>query len=113
VAPSVLQAQLAPVGRVSLGAYDLESGLQANSLHVTLNVSAGGHPAGYNMAAGLRSANGGVLNVLLGGSVDLAAQGATLTVTISDNMGQVTTVVRHFSASLLPVLRLFLPLIYR
>jgi membrane protease YdiL (CAAX protease family) len=113
VRPSVLQASLAPVNAVSVGAYDLESGLKPNSLHVTLSVSAGGHPAGYNFAAGLIPANGGVLNVPLPGAVDLAALGATLTVSISDNVGQVTTVVRHFSPSLLPFLHLFLPLIFR
>jgi hypothetical protein len=78
-----------------------------------VSVSAGGHPARYNFAAGLIPANGGVLNVPLPGAVDLAALGATLTVSISDNVGQVTTVVRHFSPSLLPILHLFLPLIFR
>jgi hypothetical protein len=45
--------------------------------------------------------------------VDLAALGATLTVSISDNPGQVTTVVRHFSDSFTPILRLFALLIRR
>ena len=112
VAPTVLQASLAPVSAISLGAYDLEAGLKPNSLSVTLNVSVGGHAPGYNFAAGLSLANGGVLSVPLPAAVDLAALGATLTVRISDNVGQVTTVVRRFSPSLPSVLRFFLPLIH-
>jgi len=113
VAPTVLQASLAPVAAVNIGAYDLQSGLKPNSLHVTLNVSAGGHPAGYNFAAGLNPANGGELRVPLPGPIDLAALGATLNVTISDNVGQVTAIVRHFSPSFTPILRIFAPLIRR
>ena len=58
-------------------------------------------------------ANGGVLNVTLLAPVDLAALGATLTVQISDNVGQITTVVRHFSPSFAPILHIFTPLIRR
>ena len=111
VAPTVLQASLPPVSAINLGAYDLQSGLQPNSLSVSLSVSVAGHPPGYNFAAGLNPPNGGVLSVPLPAAVDLAALGATLTVRVSDNVGQVTTVVRRCSPVLLPILRLFLPLL--
>jgi hypothetical protein len=43
-------------------------------------------------------------------SPDLAALGATLTVYISDNVGQVTQVVPRFSPSLTPILCVLMPL---
>ena len=111
VAPSLLQAGLGPVSAVAIGAYDLESGLKPDTLSITFDLPVAGHPPGFNFAAGLSPANGGVLTVSLPQAVDLASLGATLTVRVSDNAGQLTTMVRRFSPSFLPIIHFFMPLI--
>ena len=99
---------------MSVGAYDLESGLAANTLSVTLDVAVGGAPAGTNFAAGVSGpANGGVVSVPLPAAVDLAALEATLTVRIADEVGQVTEIVRTYSPSYTPPHRTYLPVVAR
>ena len=85
--------------------------LKPDTLSITFDLPVAGHPPGFNFAAGLSPANGGVLTVSLPQAVDLAALGAKLTVRVSDNAGQLTTVVRHFSPSFLPIIHFFMPLI--
>ena len=112
--PTLLQARLAAVSSVSVGAYDLESGLAANTLSVTFDVAVGGAPAGTNLAAGISGpVNGGVVSVPLPTAVDLAALGATLTVRIADEAGHVTEVVRTYSPSYTPPHRTYLPVVAR
>ncbi len=113
VAPTILQARLNPTGSVVVGAYDLESGLEPNSLSVTFDVAVGAQPAGHNFATGLSPANGGTITVSLPAVVDLAAAGATLTVRITDQVGHVTEVVRTFSPSPQPISQLYLPVVDR
>ncbi|MBI3796891.1 MAG: DUF11 domain-containing protein [Deltaproteobacteria bacterium] len=97
VAPTIAQAHSGPVNKVTVGAYDLESGLAANTLTVTFNMAIDGRPAGTNFAAGLNPANGGVLDIPLPTSVDLVTSQAVLTVQIRDNAGQITEVTRAFA----------------
>lgn len=85
--------------QVTVSAYDLESGLKNNSLRVTFNIPINGHAAGYNFAQGINPANGATVNVPLGASVNLAVSNAVMTVQIQDNAGQLTEIVRSFSAS--------------
>ncbi len=96
VSPSVGEGRAGAVSTIHVGAYDLESGLVPESLSVTFDVAIGGSPAGTNLAAGVAARDGGVVEVSLPASVDLAALGATLTVHVADHAGHVTTVVRSF-----------------
>jgi hypothetical protein len=98
VVPTLAQARGGPVNKVTVGAYDLESGLAANTLTVILNIAVGGRPAATNFAAGLNPVDGGVLKVPLPAAVDLVASQAVLTVKIRDNAGHVTAVTRAFAA---------------
>ncbi|MEW5987479.1 MAG: hypothetical protein AB1791_12670 [Chloroflexota bacterium] len=93
------EACVGAMDSVTIGAYDLESGLAADSLSVVFNVSIGGQPPGTNFAAGLNPPNGGVVNVPLPAAVDLIAQQATLRATIQDNVGHTTEVVRTYNAA--------------
>jgi hypothetical protein len=61
----------------------------------------------------LNVANGGVLYVPLGTSVDLGALGATLTVRIYDEAGHLTEVTRKFSAAPGPIHAIYAPLVGR
>jgi hypothetical protein len=97
VSPTLAQARSGPVNKVTVGAYDLESGLAANTLTVAFNIVIGGRPAGTNLAAGLHPGNGGVLDVPLPAPVDLVATQAVLTVKIQDTAGHVTEVTRTFA----------------
>ncbi len=96
VSPTVVEGRAAPVSAIRVGAYDLESGVAPETLSVTLDVAIGPKPAGANLAAGVAARDGGVIEVTLPASVDLAALGATLTVRVADHAGHVTTVVRSF-----------------
>lgn len=99
VSPTLEQAQTGAVNKVTVGAYDLESGLAPHTLKVLFNVPIGGQPAGTNFANSLSLSNGGVLTVPLPAQIDLAASQAELTVQIQDNAGQLTEVVRTFGGS--------------
>ena len=79
------------INSVSLGAYDLSSGLDDTSLSVTLDVAVDGQAAGTNFASGVAFPASGIVTVALPASVNLAAQNATLTVSIYDNAGHITT----------------------
>jgi hypothetical protein len=97
VSPTVDEAWRGSVSKIIISAYDLESGLAANTLSVTFNIPIGQSPAGTNLAAGLSPTNGGVLDVPLLSPVDLVASRAVLTVTIKDNAGHLTEIRRAFS----------------
>lgn len=94
--PTIEQANAGAVNQVTVAAYDLESGLKNNSLRVTFDVPINGNAAGHNFAQGINPANGGTVNVPLGGSVDLAALETRMTVSIQDNAGHTTTLTRAF-----------------
>ena len=87
------------INQIGIGAYDLESGLKNNSLSVKFNVTINGHAAGYNFAQGINVANGGMVHVPLGASVNLAALNAVMTVQIQDNASHVTEIIRAFSSN--------------
>jgi len=97
VSPTLEQARAGAVNAIVVGAYDLESGLAANTLSVKFNKPIGGQPAGTNFANGMNLTNGGVLSIPLPASVDLAAGRAEMTVKICDNAGHVTELVRTYS----------------
>jgi hypothetical protein len=97
VSPTVAEARQGPVSAITVAAHDLESGLKAGSLWVSLSVPIGGQPAGTNLAAGLSPANGDSVAVPLPAPTDLAAAGTTMIAGIRDNAGHVTRIVRTFS----------------
>jgi hypothetical protein len=97
--PTVGQARAAPVTAVTVAAFDLESGLAAGTLSVSFDRTIAGRPPGADFAAGISPANGSTVTVPLGGPVDLASLGATMTVSIRDVVGHNTKIVRRFSTS--------------
>lgn len=98
VAPTLTQASAGPVSNMTVGAYDLESGLAANALSATFSIAIGGRAAGTNFAATLNPGADGKVVVPLPVAIDLVANQAVLTVSIRDNVGHVTTVVRDYGA---------------
>jgi len=96
VSPTVSEAQAGPVSAVTVGAYDLESGLASGTLRVSFNVAIGGQPAGTNFAAGINPVNGTPVSVALPAAVNLPALKTVMTVSIKDQAGQITTVVRNY-----------------
>jgi hypothetical protein len=102
VSPTLDQARAGAVTAVTVGAYDLESGLAANTLSVKLNIAVGGQAAGTNLATGLSPSNGGVVSVPLPAAVDLVASKAQLSVSIRDGAGHTTEVVRTFGGDTPP-----------
>jgi hypothetical protein len=95
--PSVRQA--ATSGRISrfvVGAYDLESGLDATTLSLTADQSVGGFPAGQNLVAGLTISNGGTVETRLTPEIDLGAGAVTVTASVRDRAGHVTRIVRTY-----------------
>jgi hypothetical protein len=97
VSPTVDEAQKGSVSKITVGVYDLDSGLAANTLSVTFNIPIGQSPAGTNLAAGLSPTNGGVLEVPLRPPIDLVTSRAVLMVTIKDNVGHLTEIRRAFA----------------
>lgn len=96
--PTLTEARAGPVSSVIVAAYDLESGLAPSSLSVTLDRTVGAQPAGTNLASGASLVNGNSLSIALPAPIDLVASRATLTVSVRDNAGHVTTVVRNFAS---------------
>jgi hypothetical protein len=95
--PTIRQAAASGrLTRLVIGAYDLESGLDPNTLSVTLNRSIGGISAGANLAAGSAIANGGMISISLPAPIELAASGVTVTVQIKDRAGHTARLVRSF-----------------
>ena len=98
VSPTLEEGSQGPVQTITVGAYDLESGIASNTLSVTFNVSIGGQSTGTNFAAGLALTNGGVLDVPLPAAVDLMKTQAEMTVKIQDNVGHTTVITRTFGS---------------
>lgn len=96
VAPTLSQAKAGATSNLTIGAYDLESGLAVNSLSATFNIAIGGRAAGANFAANLNPGTDGKVTVPLPAAVDLVANKAVLTVNIRDNAGHITTIVRDY-----------------
>lgn len=96
VAPTPAQACFGSTSQMTVGAYDLESGLATNSLSLVFDIAIGGVPAGTNLAAGYNPTNGGVLTIPLPASVNLVAAQATLTAIIRDPAGHTTTVTYNY-----------------
>lgn len=112
--PTLAEGQAGPVSAVVVAAYDLESGLQTDSLSVTLNVAVGGAAAGVNLAAGQVLVNGGTVVVALPAAIDLAAANATLTVRVRDQAGHITEIVRAFGPLATAQARMaHLPVVFR
>lgn len=98
--PSVSQAAVArALSRFIIGAYDLESGLDASTLSLTLDRAVGGIAAGTNLTAGLTISNGGTLTVTLPSAIDLSTTGVTAAVSIRDRAGHTTRIVRSYGVS--------------
>ncbi|MEO6324659.1 MAG: hypothetical protein ABIT01_01015, partial [Thermoanaerobaculia bacterium] len=100
LAPELRSA--ADAGRITrfvLGAYDLESGLVAASLSLTLDVAQPGHPAGENLAAGSGITEGGTVTLDLAAPIDLTRTEVTATAEVRDAAGHVTRVVRSYRRS--------------
>jgi hypothetical protein len=97
VLPTVAQAAaLRSISRFVIGAYDLDSGIDAATLSITLDRAVGGIAAGTNLAAGLTITEGGTLNVNLAAMIDLSSIGVTATVQIRDRAGHLTKIVRVY-----------------
>ena len=94
--PTNAEACLGPRSQVSLGAYDLESGLDSSSLWLSFDVAIGGIPADTNLAAGLQVANGAITTIDLPQATDLAGSNATMTARITDGAGHTTEITRAF-----------------
>ncbi|MSP13542.1 MAG: hypothetical protein EXR62_11370 [Chloroflexi bacterium] len=97
VGPTQAQARSGAVSNIVIGAYDLESGLAPNTLHVSFNVPIGNQAAGTNFAAGMNPIDGGVITVSLPAAIDLVAQQAVITATIQDRAGHLTQIIRTFT----------------
>ena len=98
--------RLAPsdsISRLEIAAFDVESGVAPASLSVTCDQAVGPAPPGTNLAAGASlDPEGGRLDLQLPGAVPVAAR-ATFTVTVRDQAGHETRVVRTYA----PPARLF------
>ncbi|HLG17030.1 MAG TPA: hypothetical protein VJH03_21380 [Blastocatellia bacterium] len=98
--PSLSQAAAAGgVSRFVIGAYDLESGLDAGTLSLTLDRAVGGFPAGANLAAGLAIANGGTMAVVPATPLDLSIGGVTVMVVIKDRAGHTSRIARSYGTA--------------
>jgi hypothetical protein len=98
--PSVSQAAAAhSVSRFIVGAYDLESGLDASTLSLTLDRAVGAIVAGTNLTAGSTISNGGTLTVTLPSPIDLSTTGVTATISIKDRAGHLARIVRSYGAT--------------
>ncbi|MFN8488453.1 MAG: hypothetical protein U0350_12715 [Caldilineaceae bacterium] len=96
LAPTLTQAKAGAMSSLTIGAYDLESGLATNSLSASFNIAIGGRAAGANLAANLNPGANGKVVVPLPAAIDLVANKAVLTVNIRDNAGHITTIVRDY-----------------
>ena len=97
LAPSVARATAAgSVSRFVIGAYDLDSGLNASTLSLTLDRTVGGVTAGTNLAAASTIIEGGVVAIDLINSIDLGSGSVTATVQVRDNAGHLTRIVRTY-----------------
>lgn len=101
--PTIEQANAASVSKVTIAAYDMESGLKTNSLSVIFNLTINGHAPGYNFAQGLNPGNGDTLDVPLGTSVNLVSTNGIMTVQIQDNAGNTTSITRSFGSGSVPL----------
>jgi hypothetical protein len=100
VVPSIEEAAATgTLSRLRIGTYDLESGIDATSLVVTLDVPVGGVPAGANLAGGRTLVNGGVVTLDLASPVSLAGHSVTLSVAVRDLAGHETRIERVLSAA--------------
>ena len=98
VSPTLEQAQAGPVSAIQVGAFDLESGIDASTLSVSLNVPSGRVAAGTNLAAGAALTNGGSVRIALPAAVDLVKSSVILTASIRDRAGNTTQIVRDFGS---------------
>lgn len=97
LAPTVARA--APGGTISrfvIGAYDLDSGLNASTLSLKLDRAVGGIPAGTNLATGLTIVEGGTVTVNLPATIDLTTGNVTATLQIRDQAGHTTKLIRTY-----------------
>lgn len=97
VGPTVEEGCAGTISYITVGVYDLESGLAAGSLWVSLNVDVGGVSAGTNLAPNLNPSNGATLTIPLPQPIHLGSLQAELTAHIQDNAGHTTTLVRAYN----------------
>lgn len=97
---TVLQAAaMRELSRFTIGAYDLDSGIDSSSLSLMLDRAVGGIPAGTNLAAGKTISNGGTLLVVLPSPIDLSGAGVKATVSIKDRAGHTSRIIRSYGVS--------------
>jgi len=95
--PSTTQAASGGViSRFVVGAYDLESGLDASTLSLVLDRSVGSIPAGANLASGIALSSGGTAAIDLANPIDLSSGSVTATLQIKDNAGHLTRIIRTY-----------------
>jgi hypothetical protein len=104
LAPTVLQAAAdGTIARFVVGAYDLESGLNAQTLSLTLDRAVGGIPAGTNLASSLTITNGGTVFVSLPAHLNLTSGSLTATLQIQDQAGHISRLIRTYALANPPV----------
>lgn len=97
--PSLAKARASgAISRFAIGAYDLDSGINASTLSLMLDRSVGAIAAGTNLAAGLTITNGGTLTITLPAAIDLSTGSVTATVQIRDQAGHTTKLARTYRA---------------
>ncbi len=89
------------ISRLVLGMYDYESGLDESSLQVVANFAVNGINAGANLASKFKQTSTGVWEMKLTKPLSSLAKGE-LTVSVKDKQGNVATIDRSFSVSLVP-----------
>ncbi|MEW6210981.1 MAG: BACON domain-containing protein [Acidobacteriota bacterium] len=88
-------AQAVSISRFVIGAYDLDSGIDASTLSLTVDRAVGGAPAGTNLAAGQTISEDGTITINLAAPIDLSSP-ATVTAQIRDRAGHITRIVRVY-----------------
>ncbi len=96
--PSVAQAAKdRKLSRLVIGTYDLESGINPNSLIVTMNRAIGAFPAGTNLASAVTISNGGTVTINLPTPIDLIDGESSIFIEVRDQANHATRIERTYS----------------
>ena len=87
----------APIRRFRLGGFDYYSGLDESTLSVTADFAVGGRAAGTELASAFEKSGDHVWELDLADSPIVQLDHGTLTVSIGDQSGNLTTIKRTFS----------------